>query len=52
MKIGHLAIWVKDLEIVKEFYSKYFEMKCSERYTNIKIIFLPIFYRSRDHQHV
>ena len=43
MKIGHLAIWVKDLEIVKEFYSKYFEMKCSERYTNIKNNFSSYF---------
>jgi len=36
MKIEHLAIWVHDLEKVKEFYVKYFEMKCSEKYTNIK----------------
>lgn len=36
MRIEHLAIWVHDLEEVKEFYIKYFEMKCGEKYTNIK----------------
>ncbi len=34
MKIEHLAIWTKDLEIVKEFYVKYFGMQCSDKYTN------------------
>lgn len=34
MKIDHLAIWVKDLEKVKHFYSYYFGMKCSKKYTN------------------
>jgi len=34
MRIDHLAIWVHDLEAVKEFYSKYFEMKCGKKYTN------------------
>lgn len=36
MKIEHLAIWVDDLEKVKDFYIKYFDMICSELYTNIK----------------
>ena len=36
MRIEHLAIWVHDLEKLKEFYIKYFEMKCGEKYTNIK----------------
>lgn len=34
MRIDHLAIWVRDLEQVKAFYMKYFEMKCSEKYIN------------------
>lgn len=34
MKIEHLAIWVRDLEKVKEFYIKYFNMTCSGKYTN------------------
>jgi lactoylglutathione lyase len=43
MKIEHLAIWVRDLEKVKEFYITYFEMKCSEKYTNIKKNFSSYF---------
>lgn len=36
MKIDHLAIWVKDLEVAKDFYCKYFEMTSNEKYTNQK----------------
>lgn len=36
MRLEHLAIWVHDLEKVKEFYIKYFEMNCSEKYINNK----------------
>lgn len=43
MKIEHLAIWVKDLEIVKDFYTKYFGMKSSEKYTNTKKNFTSYF---------
>ena len=43
MRIEHLAIWVHDLEKVKEFYIKYFEMKCGEKYTNIKKDFSSYF---------
>jgi lactoylglutathione lyase len=34
MKIEHLAIWVDDLERMKAFYLKYFEMNAGEKYTN------------------
>ncbi len=34
MKIEHIAIWVSDLEKVKDFYVKYFDMECSEKYIN------------------
>lgn len=34
MKIEHIAIWVKDLEKMKDFYTRYFEMNCNEKYTN------------------
>ncbi len=34
MKIDHLAIWVKDLEKMKAFYTKYFNMKCGNKYNN------------------
>ena len=34
MKIGHLAIWTNDLEKMKHFYTRYFNMTCSEKYEN------------------
>lgn len=36
MKIEHLAIWVKDLEKMKSFYTNYFNGKSNEKYTNSK----------------
>lgn len=34
IKIEHLAIWTKDLEKAKDFYVKYFDMVCGEKYHN------------------
>jgi lactoylglutathione lyase len=34
MKIEHIAIWVNNLEDVRHFYTKYFDMNCSEKYIN------------------
>jgi lactoylglutathione lyase len=34
MKIDHIAIWAHDLERLKDFYVKYFEMTCGEKYVN------------------
>jgi len=34
MNIAHIAIWTKDLEAMKDFYSKYFKGKSNEKYTN------------------
>ncbi len=34
MKIDHLAIWIEDLEVMRNFYIKYFNMKSSEKYVN------------------
>ena len=34
MKIEHLAIWTEDLEKSKEFYVKYFDMLCGDKYCN------------------
>ncbi len=34
MKIEHLAIWVKDLEKVKDFYTRFFNMNCNDKYVN------------------
>ncbi len=34
INIEHLAIWTENLEKVKDFYIKYFDMQCSEKYYN------------------
>jgi len=34
IKIEHIAIWVKDIELMKEFYSNYFSAKSNEKYVN------------------
>lgn len=34
MKIDHIAIWVEDLEQMKDFYIKYFGLESNELYTN------------------
>lgn len=36
MKIEHVAIWVKDLEKMKEFYETYFQAVAGEKYYNEK----------------
>lgn len=34
MKIEHIAFWVTNLEIMRDFYQKYFNMKCGVKYEN------------------
>ncbi|MBR9999543.1 MAG: VOC family protein, partial [Cyclobacteriaceae bacterium] len=34
IKIEHVAIWVKDLENMKDFYVKYFNVRSGEKYSN------------------
>ena len=34
MKIEHLAIWVKNLEVMKAFYTQYFHVTSNEKYIN------------------
>jgi lactoylglutathione lyase len=48
MKIEHLAFWVKDLEVMKNFYIKYFEMTCGEKYTNAEKQFSSYFLSFKD----
>ena len=36
MKISHVAVWVKNLENIKNFYIKYFNCKCNDKYINEK----------------
>ncbi|WP_108247049.1 VOC family protein [Muricauda brasiliensis] len=36
MKIEHIAIWTSDLEKMKEFYQRFFELESNEKYYNPK----------------
>lgn len=36
MKINHIALWVKDLEKIKQFYEDYFQCTAGEKYHNPK----------------
>ena len=48
MKIEHIAIWVKDLELMRSFYIKYFGAKSGSRYTNPKNGFSSYFLSFED----
>ena len=48
MKIEHLAIWVDDLEKMKDFYRDYFNFNNSERYHNPKRGFTSYFLSFKD----
>ena len=43
MKIEHLAIWVDDLEMMRRFYTTYFDAISNEKYTNAKKGFTSYF---------
>ena len=43
MTIEHLAIWVDDLEIMRRFYTTYFNATSNEKYTNAKKGFTSYF---------
>jgi len=43
MKIEHLAIWVDDIESVRQFYIKYFDVSCGDKYINTKRNFTAYF---------
>lgn len=34
MKIEHIALWVSDIEVIKDFYIKYFDAKANKKYIN------------------
>lgn len=36
MKIEHLAIWVDNIDLLREFYMKYFNCDCGDKYFNSK----------------
>ena len=43
MKIEHLAIWVSDLEAVRQFYERYFGAESGEKYHNSQKSFTSYF---------
>ena len=43
MKIEHIAIWADDIELLRQFYMKYFSVNCSDRYVNTKRHFTSYF---------
>ncbi len=43
MYLEHIAIWTKDLELMKDFYVNYFDVTPSERYHNKKTGFQSYF---------
>jgi lactoylglutathione lyase len=43
MQIEHLALWVHDLELMKEFYLTYFDTTAGEKYTNATTEFVAYF---------
>lgn len=50
MKIEHIAIWVKDLEVMKNFYVKHFGMTCNDKYLNNKKLFSSYFLSFKNSQ--
>jgi len=34
MRIEHVALWVEDIEIMREFYLTYFDVSCGDKYIN------------------
>lgn len=45
-KIDHIAVWADDLELLREFYMKYFGFVSSEKYVNPKKRFTSYFLSS------
>ncbi len=43
MKVEHIAIWVEDIEKMKAFYQKYFDVSSTELYHNKKTDFRSYF---------
>lgn len=50
MKIDHIAIWVNDIEMIRQFYLDYFDVSCGEKYVNSKKGFTSYFLSFKDGQ--
>ncbi|MBK3518146.1 VOC family protein [Carboxylicivirga marina] len=43
MKIEHIAMWVSNLEVSRQFYTKYFQMTSNDKYENKSKLFTSYF---------
>ncbi|MBB4038156.1 lactoylglutathione lyase [Dysgonomonas hofstadii] len=43
MKIEHIAVYVEDIELVREFYIRYFNLNCGDKYVNPRRNFTSYF---------
>lgn len=48
MKIDHIAIWAEDIELLREFYTHYFNMTSNDKYVNPKKNFSSYFLSFED----
>lgn len=48
MRIEHIAIWVKELEVLKDFYVKYFDASSNHKYRNEEKTFESYFLSFKD----
>ncbi len=46
MRIEHVAIWTYELEVMRQFYSQYFQMKPGKKYVNAEKEFASYFLES------
>ncbi len=50
MRLNHVAIWIDQLEHLKDFYCRYFSFQAGERYHNASKGFSSYFLASSDHE--
>jgi lactoylglutathione lyase len=43
MRIEHIAIWVSDLDLIRQFYEKYFNARSNQKYQNERTGFMSYF---------
>lgn len=48
MRIEHLAVWVDDIEAIRQFYLTYFEVSCGSKYFNPKKNYTSYFLAFKD----
>ena len=48
MKIVHIALWAEDIELLRKFYMRYFNMHSNDKYVNTKRNFSSYFLSFED----